>query len=215
MSIREGAKYKPGKIRVDNTSVILDAAEVEFATYGYRGATMARIAERAELPRPNVHYYFKNKQELYSAILKRILNEWNETFNQITAEDDPAEALERYIHAKVMLSKTHPLGSKIFATEIIQGATHLDTYLATEHRKWTRQKVKVIQSWIDQKKMDPIDPYKLIFMIWGSTQHYADFDHQILSVLNKKKFNDVYFKGVAEDLTHIILRGCGLKPLSD
>ncbi|MBX4379024.1 TetR family transcriptional regulator C-terminal domain-containing protein, partial [Mycobacterium tuberculosis] len=25
----------------------------------------------------------------------------------------------------------------------------------------------------------PVDPYHLIFMIWATTQHYADFDVQV------------------------------------
>lgn len=210
MTIRERAKYKTGKIRTGNISVILDAAEEEFATYGYRGATMSRIAERAKMPRPNVHYYFKNKQELYNDILMRILEEWNEPFNRISPEDDPAEALKGYIHAKVMLSKAHPKASKIFATEIIQGAPHLEGYLAKDHREWVNEKAEVIQSWIDQGKMDKVDPFKLMFMIWGTTQHFADFNYQVLSVLGKRKYSDAYFEEVADDLSHIILKGCGL-----
>jgi len=37
----------------------------------------------------------------------------------------------------------------------------------------------VFQAWIDAGKMDPIDPVHLIFLLWGSTQHYADFASQI------------------------------------
>ncbi len=212
MPAKKDSKYKPGKIRGENVDTIIDAAEVEFATYGYRGATMMRIAERAQLPRPNIHYYFANKQALYSAILERILERWNESFDSISVTDDPAEALSRYIHAKVMLSKTHPLSSKIFATEIIQGAPHLDEYLSNQHKLWVQQHADVIRSWVDQQKMDPVDPLKLIFLIWSSTQHYADFDYQILSVLERKAYGDDYFDSVASDLSHIILKGCGLTP---
>lgn len=49
-------------IRAQNQAVILAAAEEEFVLQSYRGATMQGIADRAGLPKANVHYYFKNKK---------------------------------------------------------------------------------------------------------------------------------------------------------
>lgn len=37
--------------------------------------------------------YFKNKLELYNKVLIDIIALWNETFNQITADDDPGDAI--------------------------------------------------------------------------------------------------------------------------
>jgi hypothetical protein len=34
--------------------------------------------------------------------------------------------------------------------------------------------------------MDPVDPVHLIFLLWGSTQHYADFATQICRVTGRK-----------------------------
>lgn len=203
--------YKTGKIRVNNEAAILAAAEQEFAARGFNGASINRIAEGAGVPRPNVHYYFKSKTDLYIKVLKNIVYLWNDWFNQISPDDDPATALGAYIHAKVMYSKTNPLASKIFASEILHGAPHLSNYLKTDFRLWLRQKAKVIDSWIEQGKMDPIEPFHLIFFIWASTQHYADFDIQVTSVLGKKKLTNNDFDAIAENLTHIVLKGCGIK----
>ena len=38
---------------------------MEFAEFGYKGASIMNIAKRANLPRANVHYYFNSKLELY------------------------------------------------------------------------------------------------------------------------------------------------------
>ena len=46
------------------------------------------------------------------------------------------------------------------------------------------RKAAVIQHWIDQGKLAPIDPYHLIFLIWAATQHYADFAPQVKAVMN-------------------------------
>ncbi len=208
----EGKAYKLGKIRVDNQAKILEAAELEFAQSGYSGASIMSIAKRAGLPRPNVHYYFANKLELYSKVLMDVLSLWNEAFDLITVDDDPAQAIGNYIHAKVMYSKTNPLASKIFANELIHGAPNLSEYLNEDYRVWLSGKSKVIQAWIDQGKMDSVDPYHLILLIWASTQHYADFSVQVSAVLAKPKLEDEDFDTAARNLCHIILKGCGLKP---
>ena len=202
--------YKTGKIRIDNLQRSIEAAEFEFAHQGFKGASIMSIANRSGLPRPNVHYYFKNKSELYSRIIMDTLALWNDVFGQISEDDDPADALGAYIRAKVMYSKTNPLGSKIFANEIIHGAPHLGDYLSTDFRDWLQLKSRVIQSWVDQGKMDPVNPLYLIFLIWSSTQHYADFSIQVTSVLGKEQLSDRDFDEIAEDLVHIILKGCGL-----
>jgi AcrR family transcriptional regulator len=50
---------------------ILDAAWEAFATSGYRGATIAHIAERAGLTDAGVLHHFASKEELLVAVLER------------------------------------------------------------------------------------------------------------------------------------------------
>ena len=205
-------QYKTGKIRIDNQQKIIEAAEIEFAQSGFKGASIMSIAKRAGLPRPNIHYYFDNKLELYNKVLMDTLELWNQIFNQFSADDDPAEALSAYIRAKVMHSKMHPLASKIFTNELINGAPHLAEYLNKDFRKWLRSKSSIIQSWIEQGKMDPVDPFHLMFLIWSSTQYYADSSVQVTAALGKKKISAKDFDAIADSLVHIILKGCGIKP---
>lgn len=207
-------RYKTGKIRTDNRASIIKAAEIEFAEFGYKGASIMNIAKRVDLPRANVHYYFKNKLELYNKVLMDILQLWNQAFNQITPDDDPADAIGAYIQAKVMYSKTNPLASKIFANEIIHGAPQISEYLNSDFRQWLLSKSKVIQQWIDQEKMDPVDPLYLIILIWSATQHYADFSSQVTAVLDKPQLTDQDYIDISNNLTHIILKGCGISSQS-
>jgi len=207
-SLSQGAT---GRIRQQNQLVIFAAAQEEFVTYGFKGASIKRIAERANLPRANIHYYYKNKAELYDAVLSDIVQTWNLSFDTIRAEDDPGKALTEYVHAKVMYSKTHPAASRIFASEIIHGAPHLMDYLQGDFHRWIQQKTSAIQSWIDQGKMDPIDPMHLLFFIWGATQHYADFGVQVLAAMKRDALTDADFEHIADTLVQFVLKGCGIK----
>ncbi|MCH8258468.1 MAG: TetR family transcriptional regulator C-terminal domain-containing protein [Proteobacteria bacterium] len=190
---------------------ILDAAIEEFSRLGYKATSMQVIANRAGIPKANVHYYFKNKENLYREVLNHIIEVWNISFDEIQNDEDPAVALDRMIRAKVRLSYTHANASRLFANEIIHGAEHLGDYLKQDVRQWVRDKSRIIQAWIDAGKMDPVDPVHLIFLIWSSTQHYADFETQVLTILNRAEYETEMIDDIADFLSQVILKGCGLQ----
>lgn len=190
---------------------ILDAAIEEFSRQGYKATSMQVIANRAGIPKANVHYYFKNKENLYREVLNHIIEVWNISFDEIQNDEDPAVALDRMIRAKVRLSYTHANASRLFANEIIHGAEHLGDYLKQDVRQWVRDKSRIIQAWIDAGKMDPVDPVHLIFLIWSSTQHYADFETQVLTILNRAEYETEMIDDIADFLSQVILKGCGLQ----
>ena len=202
---------KQGKIRAQSQLKILDAAQKEFILQGYKGATVQSIADRAGLPKANILYYFKNKENIYQAVLERTLDMWDEGIGDIDPADGPKAAIEKFIAAKVKMSFNHPGSSKIYAMEIIQGAQHLKEFARTYLRQWVRAKAKLFQQWIDSGEMANVDPVHLIFLIWSSTQHYADFESQILTIMNRADYEEDDIEAVTQFLTDIILRGCALK----
>jgi len=204
-------KYKPGKIRERNNENILAAAEQEFVLHGFKGTSMQSIADRAGVPKANIHYYFKNKANLYRALLENIMQIWNEGLADITPDSDPSDVLSSYIRSKVQLSYTHPNASKIFAMEIIQGAPHLREHLSQDMRVWVKERAAVIQSWIDQGKIRAVDPNHLIFMIWSTTQHYADFETQVLEVTNKRQYEPDDIEQISDFLEDMIFTALGLE----
>ena len=195
------------RIQLRNEGRILDAAQEVFATYGYHGATIDEVADRAGISKPNLHYYFKRKRDLYLAVLRRTLEIWLVPLRELDRTGDPAEEIGNYIAQKVQLSRRFPAASRVFANEIVQGAPFLKGYLQTNLREVVERKAAVIQHWIDEGKLAPIDPYHLIFLIWAATQHYADFIPQIKAVMNVSRLNQGHFRKVEQSLSRIILHG--------
>ncbi|AMB87279.1 TetR family transcriptional regulator [Pseudomonas agarici] len=200
------------RIRRRNEEAIIKAAEDEFARHGFKGTSMNTIAQHVGLPKANLHYYFTNKLGLYIAVLSNILELWDSTFNHLTAEDDPAEALAHYISAKMEFSRRYPQASRIFAMEIISGGECLSDYFNQDYLTWFQGRTEVFQAWIDAGKMDPVDPVHLIFLLWGSTQHYADFATQICRVTGRTRLTRQDMEDASHNLIRIILKGCGLTP---
>lgn len=206
------AEAAKGQIRQANESLILEAAERVFAGAGFGGATMAAIAEAAGLPKANLHYYFGNKQDLYRAVLARTLSDWLAPTHRITPEADPATALGDYIRDKMRLSQQRPHASKVFANELLHGAPVLQTLLETELRDLVREKAAVLDGWVAQGRMAPVDTVHLFFTIWSATQTYADFDVQIAAVLGRSALTPKDYAQATEHVVGLVLRGCGLTP---
>lgn len=204
-------KVLEGSIRQKNKAIILEAAKKEFVTYGFKGASIKRIAERANIARANIHYYFDDKTDLYQQLLSNIIAVWNKDYDTLNSDNEPKQVLSAYIRAKVMHSKNDPDASRIFASELIHGAPVLADYLNNDFKVWLQSKVTVIEFWIEQGLIDKVNPYHLLFMIWSSTQHYADFNVQVVAALDKKSMSDEDFEDVVASLTQIILKGCGIR----
>lgn len=211
---RPAARRNGGKatIRKENESAILEAAESVFAEYGFRGATTSLIAERAGIPKANLHYYFPTKEALYRKVVDNIFTIWLEAANSFDDCDDPAEALTRYISTKMDISRDHPMGSKVWANEIMHRAPVIHDYLETTLREWTDSRVAVIQRWIDEGKIEAINPEYLLYMIWATTQHYADFNHQIDTLNGGSPLSDRQFDEAKTQVVDIILKGIGIAP---
>ena len=60
-------------IRERNKELILRAASEEFADKGFAASKTSDIAAKAGLPKPNVYYYFKSKENLYREVLESII----------------------------------------------------------------------------------------------------------------------------------------------
>ncbi len=203
-----------GRIRQENEKRILEAAERVFADNGFRGATTAAIAEAAGLPKANIHYYFGTKEKLYRTVINDIVELWLSSFREITAEDDPASTLADYIRAKMELSKNRPEASRVFANELIRGAPRINEYLSGDLKAWVGRKANILDTWIEQGKMAPIDSTKLIFHIWAMTQTWADFEVQWSALLgNAEGLTDADFEDATNSIIVTVLRTCGLMPI--
>ena len=167
------------RIQQRNRKVILDAALDVFSVEGYRGATLDQIAAQAGLSKPNILYYFSGKEEMHVTLLNRLMETWLDPLRQINPNGEPLDELLAYIRRKVRMSRQYPRESRLFANEILQGAPRMKPHLKSGLKPLFDDTCALIQGWMDAGKLAPSDPQHLIFSIWSTTQHYADFDAQV------------------------------------
>ena len=204
-------RRRKAHIRETNEAHLLACAEAVFAERGLEGASTAMIAERAGLPKANLHYYFPTKLALYRRVLEDLFEDWHRAADTFESSDDPVEAIGGYVRTKMELSQRRPLGSKVWASEIIHGAVHMQDILNERVKPWLETRVIVIDGWVARGLLAPVDAQTLMFMIWATTQHYADFDAQIRALRGKRALSQKAFDASTEEVVKLVIRACGAK----
>jgi len=199
----------PTRIQREKQDAILAAALEVFSLRGFRGATIDQIAEAAGMSKPNLLYYFASKEEIHRRLLAGLLDVWLAPLRSLDASGDPMAEIRSYIRRKIEMARDFPCESRLFANEMLQGAPHAKDILEGELRALVAEKVQILEQWISEGKLAQTNPYHLIFSIWATTQHYADFDVQVRAVLgqDEKGGGDAHFEDAARYLEHLFTHG--------
>ncbi len=199
-------------IRRENVAKILAAAESVFAEKGFKGASVGLIAERANVPKPNVYYYFGNKEELYRRVIEDVCSIWLHAADTFDVTDDPAKAIGRYVAAKMDLARERPNGSKLWAIEMASGAPFLQEYLSSTVKPWLISREAVLQKWIGEGRLKPMNTRYFLYMIWATTQNYADFEAQINVMNDGQPLSDEQFEEAKVSVIDMVLKSAGIAP---
>ncbi len=198
------------RIQKQKRELILDAALDVFSQHGFRGSTIDQIAEAAGMSKPNLLYYFRNKEDIHHTLIQRLLDTWLAPLRELEAGGDPLTELRGYIRRKLEMARDFPRESRLFANEILQGAPRARPMLEDELKTLVDDKAEVILGWMKAGRLARTDPRHLIFSIWATTQHYADFDVQVRAVLGPERDGDGRFEDAARFLEQLFMNG--LKP---
>ncbi|MDU8945113.1 TetR family transcriptional regulator C-terminal domain-containing protein [Ovoidimarina sediminis] len=171
------------RIQKKNTGVILEAALDVFSQHGFRGATLDQIAQASGLSKPNLLYYFPSKEAIHISLLSGLMDTWLDPLRRLDPGGDPVDEIVGYVRLKLRMARDYPRESRLFANEIVQGAPRILDQIEGPLKALVDEKAAVIGGWAEAGRIAPHDPHHLIFSIWATTQHYADFDVQVRGIL--------------------------------
>ncbi len=195
------------RIQTEKRELILEAALDVFSTHGFRGSTIDQIAEASGMSKPNLLYYFRRKEDIFAALMQRVLDTWLAPLEEMDAGGDPLTEIRSYIRRKLEMARDLPRESRLFANEILQGAPRIMPLLESELKALVDEKAEVLRGWMRAGRLAETDPVHLIFSIWATTQHYADFDVQVRAVLGPERGGDGRFEDAARFLEQLFVDG--------
>jgi AcrR family transcriptional regulator len=79
---------RPAPSRPDTRARILDAALDVFSEHGFEGSSLQEIADRLELTKAALYYYFRSKDELLEALVEPAIAGLNEILEECSGEPD-------------------------------------------------------------------------------------------------------------------------------
>jgi len=156
---------------------ILSAALELFSERGYHNVSMHEIAKKAEFSVGTLYHFFKNKEDLYKALIMENAVEYHRILNGVLSrENDILTILEEYISTK----------AKIFAESIATlrlyfGETHgvsfnikagLDQDIRKLYDELVEHLSSVLEKGIRENVLREVNPYYLAVALEGITNAF-------------------------------------------
>ena len=107
---------------------ILDAAVEEFSAHGLLGGRIDAIAERTNVTKRMIYYYFRSKEQLYAAALLESYRRIRESETNLRLDElEPEEALRVLVRSNIDHHAEHPefIRLVVFENTLPAGAIHL------------------------------------------------------------------------------------------
>jgi len=126
---RGTARRSPNRAVRDSEATrarILEAATREFALYGTGGARVDRIAAQSGANKGMLYYYFKDKDDLFRAVLERVYEDIRKAEQELRLVDlPPVEAISRLVEFTWHYYLQHPEFLSLLNSENLHQARHL------------------------------------------------------------------------------------------
>lgn len=154
-------------MKTENTeSEILQAAKEIFQQKGMDGARMQEIADKANINKALLHYYFRNKQLLFEAVFKNAFLLLAPQINKVLNDDSELFAkIQNFTHSYISFVVEHPYVPNFVIQEINRNPEFINKLKADENfpslEKFKSEVTLAIQNGI----IKPIQPESLFINI--------------------------------------------------
>ena len=154
---------------------MLETALSLFSDRGYHNVTMHEIAEKAEFAIGTVYKYFKNKEDLYRALMLEKADEFRAMIRKSLEEkDDEIDKLRNYVHAKAELFRANLPLIRLYFSESFGESFNLSAGLNYEIRRGHDESLMtlaaIFESGMKKKRFKRIaDPFFLAVALDGIT----------------------------------------------
>ena len=183
---------------------ILLAARDEFALYGLAGARVDRIAERADINKRLIYYYFKSKDDLFLAVLENTYADIRAAEQKLHLDEmDPVEAIRELVSFTWHYYLEHPEFISLLNSENQHNAAHLKK--SSRIQEMNSPLVQMLDTVLERgRKQDlfraGIDPIQLYISIASICYFYLS-NNQTLSTIFGRDLRAP--KAMAQRLSHM------------
>ena len=205
---------RPAQRDVPTEQLILDAARQVFHRSGMDGARMQEIAEEAGLNQALLHYYFRNKENLFSAVFEEDFSQMlDRQARQLQEGQTLFDLIRAFVRGQIEFVQQHPYLPHFILQELKRCPDHVHHHVHGYSKKGIQKAIQeLIAKAVQDGEIRPISPVDLMSnMIALCTHPFLAKPLIMMSHgMTEKQFNQFIEDrktSVAEFLIH------GLKPL--
>ncbi|MES2283085.1 MAG: TetR/AcrR family transcriptional regulator [Pseudomonadota bacterium] len=201
-------KLKPTEVRSRDADrsqqAILLAARHEFAQHGLGGARVDRIAERADVNKRLIYYYFKSKDELFLAVLEAAYADIREAERKLQLRDmPPTQAIRRLTEFTWDYYIAHPEFLTLLNTENLHQGRHLS--MSGRVQEMNSPLIQTLAEILEHGRAEGlfrggIDAMQLYVTIAGMAYFYLSNNHTLSAIFGRDLMGP---KALNERLSHI------------
>ncbi len=189
---------------------LLEAAGEVFAEYGYRGATVRQICEKAKANLAAVNYYFRDKDGLYLAVMRYLHTTGTDIYPPSLGLKPGANAdhkLRAFIRSLLnrLLGEGRPnWHMKLAARELIEPTPALDVIVEEAIRPLSKELEFIVRELLGSKADD-----ELVRLCMLSVVSQCGFYHHSMAVISRlypvQKFASQDIERLADHITRFSL----------
>ncbi|MDN4606496.1 TetR/AcrR family transcriptional regulator [Sporosarcina sp. F6_3S_P_2] len=128
---------------------LINAAIKQYALHGYHGATMRKIADEVGIKPPSIYFFFKNKEELFVAAFKQLLDNHFEKMELILKDnwDRPVEQIfTAMIQGIISHHKGDMEGTDAYISLVTSPVVEISKYLNNHMLRYNEWLVNILGS---------------------------------------------------------------------
>lgn len=145
---------------------IMAAAREIFHQKGMAGARMQEIADKAGINKALLHYYFRNKRQLFMAIFQESFQSLMPEVNEILTADMPLfEKIEAFVDRYLDLLEANPAIPMFVLNEIRTNPESIIGVIQSSGGPNLQAFFKQVQQEVDAGNIQPVDPRQLMINI--------------------------------------------------
>lgn len=168
-------------IEVARRSQITEAATDAIALYGYAQASLAKIAEHANISTSLILYHFKDKDELMAATLDSIITQW-EAYAATNGEhaSSTSQKLRSYIETRLVYLATHPKQSIAMVDLLfsLRNRAGAQAYRTQEKGFELSGLVKLLEEGQERGEFKKFNPTHMAIMIRSTIDQFLGYSQE-------------------------------------
>lgn len=145
---------------------IYAAARQIFHEKGFDGARMQEIADRAGINKALLHYYFRNKDQLFEKVFQAAIAEvFPKVLSSLTAEAPLRERVEKFVAAYIDTLKANPFVPGFVLHELSKNPERVQTFIPSLVKPVLQTLTKDIQAAMADGGLPVMDPKQFLLNV--------------------------------------------------